>query len=120
MRESEVERQCDAIAEAFGYRVVRLSQRRGSRIHIGLPDRRYQGPRGCVFVEVKPANGQLSEAQFAFLIAEIEGGCLATVGGTLEVREVLSALVRDKASALGICRKHIQFWASKGFRREAA
>jgi hypothetical protein len=120
VRESEVEKRCDERAEAYGYRVVRLSQRRRSRVHAGLPDRRYQGKRGAFWFEVKPADGQLSDKQFAFLIAELEAGCLASCGGVLELGELLSTLVKEPRNALGVCRKHIQCWAAKGFRREAA
>jgi hypothetical protein len=120
MRESEVEKQCDRRAEAYGYTIVRLSQRRRSRIHAGLPDRRYQGKRGAFFFEVKAADGQLSREQFAFLIAELEGGNLASCGGVLELGELLSTLVKSPKDAMGVCRKHIQFWAAQGFRKEAA
>lgn len=120
MTEADVERACDALAAAYGYRVVRLSQRRASKVHAGLPDRRYQGPRGCFWLEVKAADGELSRAQFAFLLAELDGGCIATVGGALELRELLDTLVRDPGGALAVCRHQIQVWAAKGFRREAA
>ena len=120
MRESEVERACDRLAEQCGYRVVRTSQRRASRVSAGIPDRRYQGPRGALWFEVKPADGKLSPTQFAFLIAELEAGCLASCGGALELRELLAVLVRDPKGALAVCRKHVQFWAARGFRQEAA
>ena len=120
MRESEVEKQCDARAEAYGYRVIRLSQRRRTRIHAGLPDRRYQGKRGAFFFEVKAGDGQLSRDQFAFLLAEIEGGSLASCGGILELGELMSTLVKEPRNAMAVCRKHIQFWAGRGFRSEAA
>jgi hypothetical protein len=120
MRESDIEKQCDRHAEAYGYTVIRLSQRRRSRVHPGLPDRRYQGKRGAFWFEVKPGDGQLSEAQFRFLIAELEGGCLASVGGVLEIGELMSTLVKAPRDAMGVCRKHVQFWAARGFRREAA
>lgn len=120
MRESEVERVCDALAIAYGYRVVRLSQRRSSSVHVGLPDRRYQGPRGCFHFEIKAAGGQMSEPQFTFLLAELTGGCIASVGGRLELVEVLDTLVKAPADARAVCRKHMQYWASKGFRRETA
>lgn len=120
MREAEVERACDALAVAYGYRVVRQNQKRPSKLHIGLPDRRYQGPRGCWYFEIKTDTDQLSKAQFDFLVAEIEGGCIASVGGALEIREVLDTLVRRPDHVRAVCRKHISFWASKGFRKEAA
>ena len=120
MRESEVEKACDRHAEAYGYRVVRLSQPRRSRLTIGLPDRRYQGKRGAFFFEVKRADGELTREQFAFLIAELEGGNLASCGGVLELGELLSTLVKAPRDAMGICRKHVQQWAAKGFRKEAA
>lgn len=120
MRESDVEKACDRHAEAYGYRVVRLSQRRRSGVHPGLPDRRYQGKRGAFFFEVKAADGKLSREQFAFLLAEIEGGNLASCGGVLELGELLSTLVKAPRNAMAVCRKHIQVWAGHGFRAEAA
>jgi hypothetical protein len=118
--EAIVERDCDRLAEAYGYRVVRLSQRRGSRVHIGLPDRRYQGKRGAVFIEIKPDTGKLSAPQLAFLEAELAAGCLATVGGVKELGDVLSALVKAPATALTVCKAHVAEWAARGIRREAA
>lgn len=118
MRESEVEQQCDRLAERLGYRAIRLSQRRRSRIHAGLPDRRYQGPRGAVFFEVKPADGKLSTAQFDFLIAELGAGEVASVGGFLELQEIFAALVTSRDAARAACRRHVQFWAARGFRKE--
>ena len=118
--EALVERDCDKLADAYGYRVVRLSQRRGSRVHVGLPDRRYQGRRGAIFLEVKPDTGRLSAAQLAFLEAELAAGALATVGGVHELGEVFSALVKAPGTALDVCRRHVAAWEAKGIRREAA
>lgn len=119
MRESEVEQQCDRLAVRVGYTVIRLSQRRRTRIHPGLPDRRYQGPRGAVFFEVKPADGRLSTEQFDFLVAELTAGELASVGGFLELQEIFAALVTSRDTARAACRRHLQFWAAKGFRKAA-
>ena len=112
---------CDELAELLGYTVVRLEQRRASKIHIGTPDRRYQGERGCFFFELKHGSDRLSREQHAFLRRELEGGSLATCGGLPELQALLCALQRTSlVHARNVCGGQLDAWARKGFRSERA
>lgn len=119
-READIEKACDRLAESYGYRVIRFSQRRASRISAGVPDRRYQGARGALWFEVKMDDGKLTNEQHTFLVAELKAGSLATCGGVRELGAVLSALVTAPRSALSLCEGQVALWAKKGYRREAA
>lgn len=111
--------QCDALAARMGYGIVNLEQRRATRLHVGLSDRRYQGIRAAFFFEMKFGRDRLSREQYRFLLAELDAGALASCGGLPELTEILSALVKPThVSARNVCRKHVDAYAAKGFRGE--
>lgn len=58
----------DRAAEMMGYKVKRLSQRRRSKVALGLPDRLYLHPirRVAVWAELKSDTGKPSAAQREF------------------------------------------------------
>lgn len=106
--------------------VVRLSQRRASHVHLGLPDRRYRIFGLSFFFEVKAADGKMSVDQHRFLLAELSSGALACVG-TLETLQSLLQHVRplmdDPAMqhhvARQFCVMEVGRWAAKGYRKPA-
>lgn len=110
--------QCDELAVRMGYTVIKLEQRKASKIHIGTPDRRYVG-RAAVFFEMKFGRDKLSREQHRFLRNELDAGALASCGGLAELQEILAALARPThVSARNVCRKHLDRYAALGFRGE--
>jgi hypothetical protein len=118
-REDEVETKCDDLVTAAGGVVVRLSQRRASRIHEGLPDRRYRVGAVVFWWECKAAKGKLSRAQLDFLEGELACGQLGGVGTDAELGLFLRALAGGQPLAplsLSLVRR----WAARGLRAERA
>lgn len=66
--EAEVERVADQIMGALGFAIIRLSQRRASKVTAGVPDRYYVHPRRllAVWVELKSATGRPRPEQLQF------------------------------------------------------
>lgn len=123
MTETEVATACDALARALGWDVERLEQRRATRIHEGLPDRRYvQRARGHrVWVELKAPKGQLTRDQHRFLTAELATNAHATVIDDPEqLRRLLTLLARDmgRGEALRYCGELVDLTVKRGYRGE--
>lgn len=110
--------QCDELAATMGYRVIKLEQRRASKIHLGTPDRRFQGGRCCFWFEYKFGRDKLSREQHTFLRAELDGGALASCGGLAELIALLSAISRSNVAARDCCERQIASYVEKGFRGE--
>lgn len=106
---------CDQLAKTLGYKVIRLEQRRASKIHIGTPDRRFIGKR-AVFFEYKFGRDRLSAEQYTFLKAELDAGALASCGGLGELRDLFAAISRSDAAARNCCLQQIERMAAKGMR----
>ena len=118
-REYDVERACDDAVTAAGGDVVRLSQRRASRIHEGLPDRRYRVGPVAFWWECKAAKGKLSRAQLDFLTAEFACGQVGGVGTDAELGIFLRALAAGQPlSDLSV--NLLRRWAARGLRAERA
>lgn len=86
MLESKVESEGDKLMLAFGFEVVRLSQRRASKLTAGLPDRRYYHRRrqlSCWW-EVKSTTGRQRPDQREFQ-AMVEAVGETYLLGTYEV-----------------------------------
>jgi hypothetical protein len=79
--ETAVAAQVDELAHAMGWDVERYEQRRATMIAEGLPDRRYvhRHKQARVWVELKRPGGKLTHHQYAWLLAELNAGALATV-----------------------------------------
>jgi len=118
--ESVVEKMCDELIHKMGGDVVRLSQRRPSKVQLGLPDRRYRLPIGAAFwFECKAPHGQLSRKQYEFLSAERTCGQLASCGGLDELLALAQSCLRwTGKSSEQICDATLEAWQSKGFRGE--
>jgi len=111
---------CDDFARQAGWTVDRFEQRRASRICLGLPDRRYSGPRGWrVWVELKKPGGKLTPEQYAWMVAEIEAGALALpvddVAVLVTVHRKWGALY-GQADALAYCRQTLELTKARGWR----
>lgn len=124
MTESDIAAACDALAVALGYSPEKYEQRRASRIHEGLPDRRYVHRRGArVWVELKAPTGKLTAAQHAWLRGEwAVGSHAACVDSPDVLRRILVALGRDagRGEALRICQEVTELVARRGYRTVAA
>ncbi len=119
LTEKQVAAQVDAFAHALGYKIIRMEQRRASKIHLGTPDRRYQGPRACFFFEIKRPSGRLTREQSQFLQDELEGGALASCGGLKEFRELTADLMAPtQVGARNACLAHLRAWRDRGYRGE--
>ena len=118
--ESVVEKMCDELIAKMGGDVVRLSQRRPSKIHLGLPDRRYRLPIGAAFwFECKAPHGQLSRKQYEFLLAERKCDQLASCGGLDDLLALAQSCLRWTGAGSGkICDATLDAWQRKGFRGE--
>jgi hypothetical protein len=111
---------CDDFATQAGWTVNRFEQTRATRICLGLPDRRYVGPRGWrVWVELKKPGGKLTPAQYAWLLAEIEAGALALpvddVAQLIEVHRRWRRLY-GQPEALAYCRQVLELVKARGWR----
>jgi len=110
----------------MGFAVESYEQRRPSRVFEGIPDRRYaHRPRRVrVWVELKAPGKQMTSAQHAWLLLEIEAGAFATVIDDPHQLERLFNLLsgprvgRDER-ALAYCRELVDLCALRGYRGEA-
>jgi hypothetical protein len=125
--EGQVGQQCDRIATLMGWEVERYEQRRASRIHEGLPDRRYvHRAKGLtLWVELKgmERSSKLSVGQHQWLADELNAGQLATcIDSPPAFQRLLNGMTGTYARAEGlrICRELLQIVALKGFRTEKA
>lgn len=112
--EADEEAACDKLIALYHGDVCRLSQRRASKIHIGLPDRRYRLPPYCVWWELKKPEGQLTRAQYDFLRAEWACGEFVGVGGIAELTPLVTLLRTTHLSLLEIRESswhQVQAWA---------
>lgn len=77
--EAEVERACDDYAAKAGWTVENYSQKRASKVHPGIPDRRYVHlPSGWrVWAELKKPGGKMTLDQHTWIMAEQRAGGLA-------------------------------------------
>jgi hypothetical protein len=118
--EKAVASMCDDFATQAGWTVDRFEQTRASRICLGLPDRRYHGPRGWrVWVELKQPGGKLTPEQHAWLLAELEAGALALPVDDVAVLIAVHARWRKlygQADALAYCREVLALVAARGWR----
>jgi hypothetical protein len=107
---------CDTLAAMMGYAVVNLEQQRATRLHVGLPDRRYQG-KHAFFFELKLGRDKLAVEQHRFLRAELDAGGIASCGGMVELTALLGALQRPSlVHARNLCADQIDQWVKRGFR----
>lgn len=120
--EAEVGRMCDQLAELMGWKVERYEQTRNTRIHKGLPDRRYVKPGvSAVWVELKKPKGKLTVEQYGWLKSELDSDGLAVV---IDDEVTLAAILKDAASQSSMvrsalrkhCREVIELTAQRGFR----
>ncbi|WP_353265821.1 hypothetical protein [Gemmatimonas sp.] len=111
---------CDDFAAACGWRTERYEQQRASRITGGLPDRRYVGPHGWrIWVELKKPSGKLTEAQYKWLVAELDAGALAIVVDDVAVLAEVRSRWRKlygQADALAYCRQVVELTKQRGWR----
>lgn len=104
--------------------IVNLSQKRESRLTLGLSDRRYRACAIAFFFEVKAEDGKLTPSQHRFLVAELQHGAIASCGTLTDLRALLEVAVSVPvegrlARLLAHCADTIGRWAAKGYRREA-
>lgn len=110
--------QCDELAERMGYTVANLEQKRATRLHVGLSDRRYQG-KHAFFFELKFGRDKLTREQHRFLQNELDAGAIASCGGFVELSALLAALQRSSlVHARNLCGAQLDRWVRKGFRGE--
>lgn len=111
---------CDDFASQCGWQVQRYEQQRATRITEGLPDRRYVGPRGWrIWVELKKPGGKLTEAQYKWLVAELDAGALAIVVDDVAVLAAVHAKwgkLYGHADALAYCRQVLELVKARGWR----
>lgn len=111
---------CDDFAAQLGWTVDRFEQTRATRICIGLPDRRYHGPNGWrIWVELKRPGGKLTEAQYRWLLAELDAGALAIVVDDVAVLAEVRRRWRQlygQADALAYCRQVLELTKQRGWR----
>jgi hypothetical protein len=69
-QEKDEEKDADRFVARLGGTVIRLSQRRKSKVFAGLPDRRYHVFGFAMWAEIKTDKGQITRAQYEFLKAE--------------------------------------------------
>lgn len=86
--EGDIEHLCDDLIRQLGGQVVPLSQRRASKIHRGLPDRRYRIMGIAFWFECKRPDYPLTVDEFAFLLAEAQHQEAGGVGGLDALREL--------------------------------
>lgn len=110
---------CDELVEWMGYKVINLEQQRATRVHVGLPDRLFQG-KYSVFFEYKFGRDKLAREQHRFLQGELDSiNGIASCGGLAELRQLLIALQRPSAvTARNLCGDQLDAWVKKGFRGE--
>lgn len=120
LSERDIADDCDAFANALGWRIERYEQTRATRITEGLPDRRYVGHSGWrVWVELKKPGGKLTQEQHAWLLSELDAGGLAVVVDNVAVlKEVFSRWVKlyGQPGAIAYCREVVTLTAARGFR----
>lgn len=111
---------CDDFATQAGWTVNRFEQTRASRICLGLPDRRYVGPRGWrIWVELKRPGGKLTPEQYAWILAELEAGALALPVDDVAVLMAVHDRWRKlygQADALAYCRQVLELTKRRGWR----
>lgn len=121
--EADVERACDDLARQLGWAVENYSQRRASKVHEGIPDRRYvhRGRGLRVWVELKAPQGKLTTAQYEWLTVELEAGGLATViHSASSLAHLFSMLARRssivESEARRVCREWVDLTWQRGPR----
>ncbi len=124
MTEADVGARCDELAEGLGWKVERYEQQRVTRIHEGLPDRRYIQPaRGHrVWVELKAPKGKLTSDQHRWIRAELSAGGMAIAVDSPDVlRRIFSLLSRDagRGEAHRVCGEITELVAQRGYRDAA-
>ena len=110
----------------MGYKIVNLEQKRATKMHVGLPDRRYVG-KHAFFFERKTTRergeggrDKLSREQHTFLRDELNStNGLASCGGFVELSALLAALQRSSlVHARNLCGAQVDAWVKRGFRGE--
>lgn len=115
----------DDNAVRCGFAVITLSQPQRAMMTPGVPDRRYRhrAKRLTLWFEWKAEDGQLTQDQHRFLLAELEAGELAACGVLEDFSRVLIALFRagaTHAESLKTCQQVVDKWAARGYRPERA
>ena len=123
-----VEQACDREADIWQYERVGLSQRRQSKVCLGLPDRRYRnvsglfwpgGSRFALWFECKSQADRLSEDQVHFLTAELECGNCVGVGGHNDLAAIFLAYRKyGTQAAILVGTAQVDAWKAKGLRKE--
>jgi hypothetical protein len=120
LTEADIAHDCDRLAAALGWRVERYEQRRATRIHEGLPDRRYVAGNGFrVWVELKRPGGKLTAAQHAWVLAELDAGGLAmAVDNVAQLRELYTrwGKLYGRTAASDYARQVTDLVARRGYR----
>lgn len=122
LTEADVAHDCDRLAVAMGWRVERYEQPRATRIHEGLPDRRYVAGNGFrVWVELKRPGklGKLTGAQHAWLVAELDAGGLAMAcDDVAQLRELYRrwGALYGRTAASDYARQVTALVAQRGYR----
>jgi hypothetical protein len=122
--ETAVGAQVDELAHALGWDIERYEQRRATMITEGLPDRRYvhRHKQARVWVELKRPGGKLTHHQYAWLLAELDAGALATVIDDVQQFAHLARLLARggssimHAEALAYCRQLLDLCWRRGPR----
>lgn len=123
--ENNVAAACDALARDLRWNVDRIDQRRRTKIVEGIPDRRYHRPGQRVWVELKAPGGKLTQAQYDWLLSELDAGALAAaVDDVAQLQRLFTLLARRsssmEAAARDYCRDLVRLCWLRGPRREAA
>ena len=114
------QRFCDDLASQVGYEVVCFSQPRHTMQTEGIADRRYRHlKKGHAFwFEVKAEDGQLTRAQYNFLVAEEMTGNAVGCGTFEDFAAMLGVGQATQNDYRVVGALSVEKWAAKGFRGE--
>lgn len=127
MTEKDVAKLCDELAEKNGWHVQRCEQRRATKIHRGLPDRRYVHRTKLlrIWCELKAPGAKLTEDQHRWLIDELHCDSLAVVVDDVQQLVKLFNILNGPRigrmeEAREYCRELVRLTVQRGYRRDAA
>lgn len=119
--ESTVAARCDSLASKTGWDTERYEQRRGSKITLGIPDRRYvhriAGLRIWVELKAHTKHGRMTREQHRWILSELAAGGHATcIDSAVTLGEIMQTLKYDADKAHAMCREMVDRIAERGYR----